>query len=173
MTLTELARFGADASCVVARIRFRLVPAVKFDESKIEEVVLALLRAWEFENGCVWKRIDFAVMECLFAVGYITKPRGKHESVHLTEVVRWQEIQRRSTSAPAEPPRSSATGCKSVDALLTLRERTTGHVCSTLKPVAGAAIFWKLVADCGRPHHRTVPEGRRPSVTPGCASRDQ
>jgi predicted transcriptional regulator len=58
---------------------------VKYDESKIDEVVLALLGATEFENGRVWKRIDFGVMDRLHEQGYITDPKGKQESVRLTE----------------------------------------------------------------------------------------
>lgn len=56
-----------------------------YDESKIDEVVLALLGAFEFEIGRVWKRIDFAVMDCLHEKGCITNPHGKQESVRLTE----------------------------------------------------------------------------------------
>ena len=33
------------------------------DESKVDEVVRALLGACELENGRVWNRIDFAVMD--------------------------------------------------------------------------------------------------------------
>lgn len=47
--------------------------------------MLALLGANEFENGRVWKRIDFATMDRLHAKGYITDPHGKQESVYLTE----------------------------------------------------------------------------------------
>jgi len=56
-----------------------------YGEAKIEEVVLALLGATEFENGRVWKRIDFAIVDRLHAKGYITNPQGKQESVYLTE----------------------------------------------------------------------------------------
>lgn len=55
-----------------------------YDDSRIDEVVLALLGAFEFENGRAWKRIDFAVMDRLHEKGYITNPHGKQESVHLT-----------------------------------------------------------------------------------------
>ena len=34
----------------------------RYDEDKMEEVVLALLGALEFEIGRVWKRFDFAIM---------------------------------------------------------------------------------------------------------------
>jgi hypothetical protein len=56
-----------------------------YDESKIEEAVLALLGALEFENGGAWKRYDFAVMDSLHAKGLITGPRDRAESVYLTE----------------------------------------------------------------------------------------
>lgn len=56
-----------------------------YDESKIDEVVLALIGAFEFENGRVWKRIDFVVMDRLHEKGYISNPHGEQESVHLTE----------------------------------------------------------------------------------------
>ncbi len=40
---------------------------------------------FESDNGRVWKRIDFDVMDTLYAKGHITEPRGRQESVHLTE----------------------------------------------------------------------------------------
>ena len=58
---------------------------MEYDEAKIEDTVLALLGAFEFDNGRAWKRFDFDVMEALFAKGLITDPRGKQESVYLTE----------------------------------------------------------------------------------------
>lgn len=54
------------------------------DPKKIEEAVLALLGAFEFENGRVWKRFDFEVMQSLANQGLISDPRGRAESVHLT-----------------------------------------------------------------------------------------
>jgi len=56
-----------------------------YDEDKIDEAVLALLGALEFENGRVWKRLDFDAMDRLHERGLITQPRGRTESVHLTE----------------------------------------------------------------------------------------
>ena len=56
-----------------------------YDRSKIEEAVLALLGAFEFENGRVWKRYDFEVMDALHAKGFITGPHRRAESVYLTE----------------------------------------------------------------------------------------
>lgn len=58
---------------------------MKYDDQKISEVVLALLGVFEFENGRVWKRIEFSVMDELFEKGYISDPKGKSESVYLTE----------------------------------------------------------------------------------------
>ena len=54
------------------------------DPKKIEEAVLALLGAFEFENGWAWKRFDFDVMQPLADQGLISDPRGKSESVRLT-----------------------------------------------------------------------------------------
>jgi hypothetical protein len=56
-----------------------------YDDQKIEDAVLALLGTFEFEQGRAWKRYDFAVMEALHAKGLITEPRGRSESIHLTE----------------------------------------------------------------------------------------
>ena len=58
---------------------------MRFDEGKIEQAVLALLGAFEFQNGRVWKRYDFDVMDALHEKGYITDPQGRQESVYLTE----------------------------------------------------------------------------------------
>ena len=58
---------------------------MSYDETKIDEVVLALLGAHEFEKGRVWKRIDFAAMDRLHAKGFISDPRGTQESVRLTD----------------------------------------------------------------------------------------
>ncbi|YCH20554.1 DUF6429 family protein [Pseudomonas sp. D1-3] len=58
---------------------------MEYDDQKISEVVLALLGVFEFENGRIWKRIEFSVMDELFEKGYITDPKGKSESGYLTE----------------------------------------------------------------------------------------
>lgn len=55
-----------------------------YDSDKVEELVLALLGVFEFEQGCVWKRYDFDVMHALHAKGFISDPRNRNESVHLT-----------------------------------------------------------------------------------------
>lgn len=56
-----------------------------YDAGRIEDGVLALLGAFEFENGRVWKRYDFDGMASLHAKGLITDPHGRAESVYLTE----------------------------------------------------------------------------------------
>lgn len=55
-----------------------------YDNQKVEDAVLALLGVFEFENGRVWKRYDFDVMQALAEKGLISDPRGRAESVHLT-----------------------------------------------------------------------------------------
>ncbi len=55
------------------------------DESKIQETVLALLGALESENGRVWKRCNFAVMDVLHTKRLIIDPCGRAESVFLTQ----------------------------------------------------------------------------------------
>lgn len=58
---------------------------MKYDMVKVEEALLALLGVFEFENGRVWKRYDFAVMDGLHDKGLITEPHGRQESVYLTD----------------------------------------------------------------------------------------
>ena len=58
----------------------------KYDPEKIEDAVLALLGAFEFQNGRVWKRYDFDVMESLHSQGWITDPNGRAEFVYLTDL---------------------------------------------------------------------------------------
>ena len=54
---------------------------MKYDMVKVEEALLALLGVFQFENGRVWKRYDFAMMDALHEKGLITEPRGRQESV--------------------------------------------------------------------------------------------
>ena len=58
---------------------------MKYDMVKFEEALLALLGVFQFEDGRVWKRYDFALMDTLHEKGLITEPRGRQESVFLTE----------------------------------------------------------------------------------------
>ncbi len=55
-----------------------------YDDEKLQHAVLALLGAFEFENGRAWKRYDFSVMEALHEQGFISDPHGRSESVYLT-----------------------------------------------------------------------------------------
>jgi hypothetical protein len=56
-----------------------------YDEKRIEEAVLALLAAFNFEGGRSWKGFDFDVMDRLYAQGFIDDPKGKTKSVWLTQ----------------------------------------------------------------------------------------
>ena len=55
-----------------------------YDESKIEDVVLALLAAFSFDGGRAWKGFDFDVMDRLYARDFIENPASKDKSVWLT-----------------------------------------------------------------------------------------
>ncbi len=57
-----------------------------YDKGKIDEAILALLGAFEFDNGRVWKRLNFGAMDRLYEAGLISDPKGRAESVYLTEV---------------------------------------------------------------------------------------
>ena len=55
-----------------------------YDQKRIDEAVLALLAAFNFEGGRSWKGFDFDVMDRLHAAGFIDDPKGKAKSVWLT-----------------------------------------------------------------------------------------
>jgi hypothetical protein len=55
-----------------------------YDESKIEDAVLALLATFSFEGGRAWKGFDFDVMDRLHAKDFIENPASKSKSVWLT-----------------------------------------------------------------------------------------
>jgi hypothetical protein len=57
---------------------------MEFDDSKIEEAVLALLAAFSFESGRSWKGFDFDVMDRLHQKGCIISSRGRAKSVQLS-----------------------------------------------------------------------------------------
>lgn len=83
---------------------------MKYDMVKVEEALLALLGVFQFENGRVWKRYDFAMMDTLHEKGLITEARGRHESVFLTDdgLRRAKELAARhfgpsGTAAPEHP----------------------------------------------------------------------
>ncbi len=59
-----------------------------FDESKVDEVVLALLHLNAFRDKNVtraWKTFDWDAMNSLYERGLIADPRSKAKSVILTE----------------------------------------------------------------------------------------
>lgn len=58
---------------------------MEYDRDKIDEAILALLGALEFDNGRVWKRLSFGSMDRLHERGLISDPKGRTESVYLTE----------------------------------------------------------------------------------------
>jgi hypothetical protein len=55
-----------------------------YDESKIEDAVLALLAVFSFDGSRAWKGFDFDVMDRLHAQGFIENPASKNKSVWLT-----------------------------------------------------------------------------------------
>lgn len=55
-----------------------------YDESKIEDAVLALLAVFSFDGGRAWKGFDFDVMDRLHAQDFIENPASKNKSVWLT-----------------------------------------------------------------------------------------
>ncbi len=56
-----------------------------YENARIEEAVLALLAALNFNGGQCWKGYDFGVMDALFERGLITDPRSRNKSVWLTD----------------------------------------------------------------------------------------
>ena len=58
---------------------------MSYDQSRIDEAVLALLGAYLFDVNRSWKGYDFEVMNRLHEAGYLFDPVGKQKSVHLTE----------------------------------------------------------------------------------------
>jgi hypothetical protein len=58
---------------------------MKYDQSKIEEAVLALLALFAFDGSRSWKGYDFEVMSALHKHDYIGDPVNKNKSVSLTE----------------------------------------------------------------------------------------
>ena len=61
---------------------------MEYDETKVDETVLALLYLNLFEHGSVvraWKGFDWDSMDRLNEKGYIGDPRSKAKSVVMTE----------------------------------------------------------------------------------------
>ncbi|UZE24721.1 DUF6429 family protein [Pseudomonas sp. B21-056] len=55
-----------------------------YDDTLIEEAVLALLATFSFDKGNAWKGFDFEVMNRLHEQGFISDPVNKNKSVWLT-----------------------------------------------------------------------------------------
>jgi hypothetical protein len=58
---------------------------MQYDETRIDQAVLALLALYSFEKYRAWKGFDFDVMNRLHEQGLIDNPTGKAKSVWLTE----------------------------------------------------------------------------------------
>ncbi|RCW71386.1 DUF6429 family protein [Pseudorhodoferax soli] len=56
-----------------------------YDEKRIEEAVLALLAAFNFDGGRSWKGFDFGVLDRLHIQGLVEDPKGKAKSIWLTQ----------------------------------------------------------------------------------------
>ena len=55
-----------------------------YDQTKIEDAVLALLAAFSFDEGRSWKGFSFEVLDHLHEKDFIDDPRSKSKSVWLT-----------------------------------------------------------------------------------------
>ena len=58
---------------------------MKYDQSKIDEMVMTLLYISSFDNGRVWKGYDWDILERLHEKGLITDPVGKTKSFYLSD----------------------------------------------------------------------------------------
>lgn len=61
-----------------------LAPDMTYNQSQIDDAVLALLAAFSFDGYRAWKGFDFDVMDRLCEQGFIDNPVGKAKSVWLT-----------------------------------------------------------------------------------------
>jgi len=57
---------------------------MKFDDSKIDDAVLALLCLGLHDQDRAWKGFDWGTMNRLHEQGFISNPRGKAKSVVFT-----------------------------------------------------------------------------------------
>ncbi|WCE05830.1 DUF6429 family protein [Pseudoxanthomonas sp. JBR18] len=57
---------------------------MNYDQTRIEDAVLALLATFSFDGGRAWKGFDFDVMDRLHAQGLIDDPKGRSKSVYLS-----------------------------------------------------------------------------------------
>jgi len=59
----------------------------ELDQEKVAEAALAVLSLSAFSSDdimCVWKSVDWDVMGLLYERGWISNPKGKARSVHIT-----------------------------------------------------------------------------------------
>ena len=56
-----------------------------YDQSRIDDAVLALLAAHLFNTNSAWKGYEFDVMNRLHDAGYLFNPVGPQKSVQVTE----------------------------------------------------------------------------------------
>jgi hypothetical protein len=79
--------------------RRKIIGVVKmdYDQTRIEDAVLALLAAFSFDEGRAWKGFDFDVMDSLHSQRFISDPKSKSKSVWLTPegIERGREIAER------------------------------------------------------------------------------
>ena len=82
---------------------------MEYDEKLIEEVVLALLTTFSFDNGNSWKGHDFQIMNRLHEQGFISNPVNKNKSIWLTQegLERGRQIADRLFGATPEAKHSS------------------------------------------------------------------
>ena len=58
---------------------------MKYNQSKIDDMVMTLLFISSFQDGRVWKGYDWDILERLHEKGLITNPVGKTKSFYLTD----------------------------------------------------------------------------------------
>jgi len=57
---------------------------MEYDDSLIEDAVLALLAAYSSDKGNAWKGFDFEIMNRLHEQGFISDPVNRNKSIWLT-----------------------------------------------------------------------------------------
>ncbi len=95
------------------------MPELRYDEDKVDEVVLALLylNTWQerkkpFEVYRAWKGFPWEAMDRLHEKGYIDNPRSRAKSVMLTEegVCKSRELFFRYFAPPKDSSDAPADG---------------------------------------------------------------
>ena len=81
-TLTESARHPSTFQS--HQSESRKIKSIPYNRQKMENALLALIGALEFENGRFWKGYDFDLLNSLHEQGLISQPWGKDKSARLT-----------------------------------------------------------------------------------------